>query len=130
MILSEIIEKLVGVDETLRVNCSISSMGLISNVYVVGQVRPDYPGVVLGDREPHLREKIAGEFVKKLKTFGERFQENEFLLEQTIDIDKTKYEVRYFKLSDVKLESKALLLNASQGEVVEFREEHDQVESE
>ena len=130
MILSEIIEKLSGVDENLRVECSLNSVGITSNVYVVGQVRPGFPGVILGDREPHLREKISGDFIKEVKTFGDRFQENDFLLEQTIDIDETRYEIRYFKLSDVKLDSEVLLLNASQGEVVEFREEHEQVETE
>ena len=130
MILSEIIEKLSGVNENLRVECSLSSIGLTSNVSIVGQVRPDFPGVIIGDREPHLREKVSGDFIKELKTFGDRFQENDFLLEQTIDIDETRYEVRYFKLSDIKLDYEVLLLSASQCEVVEFREEHEQVEAE
>ena len=129
MKLAEIIEILSGVNKHLRVRCFLDSVGLASNVYVVGQVRPDFPGVVLGDREPHLREKVSGEFAKELKIFSERFQENDFLLEQTIDIDEQRYEVRYFKLTGVKVENEALLLESEQAELVGFREEHSQVET-
>ncbi len=130
MKLTEIIEKLSTVDENLRVKCFLRSIDLTSNVYVVGQVRPGFPGVILGDREPYLREKLSGEFAKELETFGDRHQENDFLLEQTIDIDAKRYEVRYFKLSGIKSDSKFLLLESSQGELVEFREEYEQVETE
>ena len=130
MKLAELIEKLYTVDENLRVKCFLDSIDLTSNVNVVAQVRPSFPGVILGDREPYLREKLSGEFTKELKTFGDRFQENDFLLEQTIDIDEKRYEVRYFKLSGIKLDGKVLLLEASQGELLEFREEHESVEAE
>jgi len=130
MNLSEIVEKLEEVDQSLPVKCILASIDLTSNVYVVGQVRPDFPGVILGDREPYLREKVSGDFIKELKTFGESLQDNDFLLEQTIDIDEKHYEVRYFKLSGVKVDNGALILEATQRELVEFREEHDQVETE
>ena len=130
MNLSEIVEKLEEVDQSLPVKCILASIGLISNVYVVGQVRPDFPGVILGDREPYLREKVSGDLIQELKTFGDRFQDNDFLLEQTIDIDEKHYEVRYFKLSGVKIDNGALILEATERELVEFREEHEQVETE
>ncbi|NVJ61953.1 MAG: hypothetical protein HWE27_16295 [Gammaproteobacteria bacterium] len=129
MKLAEIIEKLSTVNENLPVKCSLYSIGLTSNVYTVGQVKRDFPGVVLGDREPHLREKVSGEFAIELKTFAERFQENDFLLEQTVDIDEKRYEVRYFKLSDVKVNSEAVLLVSALEELIEFREEYSQVET-
>jgi len=117
MNLSEIVEKLEEVDQSLPVKCILASIDLTSNVYVVGQVRPDFPGVILGDREPYLREKVSGDFIKELKTFGESLQDNDFLLEQTIDIDEKHYEVRYFKLSGVKVDNGALILEATQREL-------------
>lgn len=124
------IEKLSGVDEELRVKCLIDSSNLKSNVYVVGQVRPCFPGVTLGDREPYLREKVSGDFVGELKTFGAKFQSNDFLFEQIIDVDDKFYEIRYFKLSSITWDNKYLFLESSSGEIVEFREQHEQLEEE
>lgn len=130
MKLSEIIEKLSGVDEKLQVKCLIGSMNLESNVYIVGQVRPSYPGAVLGDREPYLREKVLGDFVRELGTFGDKFQENDFLFEHTVDIDEKFYELWYFQLSNINWNERYLFLESSIDEIIEFRKRHENPEAE
>ncbi len=130
MKITEILEELRLVDRTLAMKCHITTDDIDSNIYVVGQVRPSFPGVTLGDREPHLREKISGDFTDELKTFGEKFQGNDFLFELTLDLNDKFYEVRYFKLSSVLVGETEVTLVSSSGEVIEFREKHEEPEFE
>lgn len=130
MKLSEIIEKLSVIDGGLQVKCLIDSVKLESNVYVVGQVQPDFPGVSIGDREPHLREKLSDSFVRELKTFGDRFQNNDFILKQRIGVNDVTYETRCFRLSTITWNEKYLFLKSLSGEIIEFRERHEHPECE
>lgn len=128
MKITELLEKLSLVDRNLPVKCRITSDGVGSNICVVGQVRPSFPGVRLGDREPYLREKVAGGFIDELKTFGDEFQDKEFLLESTLESNKGYYEVRYFPLTLVEVAKSEVTLTSCVGELVGFREQHDDCE--
>ncbi len=130
MKITEILEELKAVDRTLPMKCHITTDDIDSNIYVVGQVRPSFPGVILGDREPHLREKIVGDFTDELKTFGDNFQDKDFLFELTLDLDDKFYEVLYFKLSSVLVGESDVILESCLGEVIEFRERHEEPEYE
>jgi hypothetical protein len=130
MKITEVLVELKVVDRTLPMKCLITTDDIDSNIYVVGQVRPSFPGVILGDREPHLREKIVGDFTDELKTFGDNFQDNDFLFKLTVDLDDKFYEVRYFKLSSVIVRESEVILESCSGEIIEFRERHEEPEYE
>ncbi|MEZ8315931.1 hypothetical protein AB6C44_20200 [Vibrio splendidus] len=125
MYLNKILEELSLVNDDLPIKCYLTSEKLYSNIYVVGQIKPGHPGVVLGDREPHLREKNVGGFVQELKTFGEKFGNNDFLFEFTRDLDETHYEIRYFKLSNIVIDTDSLLLQLDI-ELTGYRETHEE----
>jgi hypothetical protein len=129
MYLNQILEELSLVDNDLPIRCYLVNEKVYSNIYVVGQIKPEHPGVVLGDREPHLREKNVGTFVQELETFGEQFENNDFLFEFTQDLDETHYEISYFKLSNIVIESGSLVLQ-SKSELNDFREIHEEPELE
>lgn len=109
------LKKLKFADENTQMICSVPSEGLKSRIYVVGQVLENTPGVVLGEREPILREKSVGTFVKELKTFGPRFKENDFLMASTHELSDHEYEVRYYKLSHITVEAGVVVLLSKEG---------------
>jgi hypothetical protein len=129
MYLNQILEKLNSADNDLPIRCYLAREKVYSNIYVVGQVKPEQPGVVLGDREPYLREKNVGGFIQELKTFGEEFKNNDFLFEFTQELDETHYEIRYFKLSNIVMESGSLVLQSNL-ELIDYREVHEEPELE
>jgi hypothetical protein len=57
MKIKNILDELKFVDENAQMLCVAPSAELRSRIYLVGQVLENIPGVVLGEREPHLREK-------------------------------------------------------------------------
>jgi hypothetical protein len=130
MKVTEILVELKAVDRTLPLKCFITTDDIDSNIYVVGQVRPSFPGVILGDREPYFREKIVGDFTDELITFEDDFQDNDFLFELTVDLEDKFYEVRYFKLSSLLVSESEVILKSCSGEIIEFREKHEEPEYE
>jgi len=122
MNIEKILNEIRFINEDLQIICSIPSANIRSRIYLVGQVQEDIPGVVLGNREPELREKTIGEFKKELTTFGNEFSENHFLIESTLKINKINYELRYYKLTHIKVKSSEVILYSETGEVTELRE--------
>lgn len=129
MKIRNILNELKLADENAQILCSVPSVGLESRIYIVGQVHTNVPGVTLGDRELHLREKSVGAFISELKTFGSRFQESEFLMESTHDLNEEEYEVRYYKLTHIKISAREVVFHSEEGEVLELREVHREPES-
>ncbi len=130
MKIKNILDELRFADESAQMICIAPSAGLKSRIYVVGQVLENIPGVVLGEREPHLREKTVGTFIEELKTFGVQFEENDFLMESTHEINEETYEVRYYKLTHIKNEDGEVVLHSEDGELQELREIHQEPECE
>ena len=130
MKIKNILDELRFADENAQMICVAPSAELKSRIYVVGQVLENIPGVVLGDREPHLREKTVGTFREELKTFGPQFEENDFLMESTHEINEETYEVRYYKLTHIKHEGGEVVLRSEVGELQKLREIHQEPECE
>ena len=130
MKIKNILDELRFTDETAQMICVVPSVDLRSRIYVVGQVLENIPGVVLGDREPHLREKTVGTFKEELTTFDAQFEENDFLMESTHEINEETYEVRYYKLTHIKNEGGEVVLHSEEGELQELREIHQETEYE
>tara|TARA_R110001592_G_scaffold363371_2_gene685892 strand:- start:26345 stop:26737 length:393 start_codon:yes stop_codon:yes gene_type:complete len=130
MNIKTVLDELKFADETAQMVCLIPSAGIRSRIYVVGQVLENMPGVVLGDREPHLREKTVGIFREELTTFGAQFAENDFLMESTHEIDEKIYELRYYKLTHIEIEAGEVVLYSQKGELQELRETHHELECE
>ncbi len=125
-----IIDELKFIDESAQIRCSVQVAGIESRIYVVGQVQPDTPGVVLGEREPNLRDKNVGTFIKELKAFGDEFQGNDFLFESSYDLNDKSYELRYYKLTHVEVSAGGVVLASTLDELVELREYHQEPELE
>ena len=130
MKIKNILDELRFVDESAQMICVVPSADLRSRIYVVGQVLENIPGVVLGEREPHLREKTVGTFREELKAFGENFQLNDFLMESTHEINEEIYEVRYYKLTHIRSEAGEVVLHSEVGEIQGLREIHQEPEYE
>ena len=130
MNIKNILDELKFADENAQMICVAPSAELRSRIYVVGQVLENIPGVVLGEREPHLREKTVGTFREELKTFGAQFEENDFLMESTHEINEEIYEVRYYKLTHIRHEGGEVVLHSEVGELQELREIHQEPECE
>lgn len=130
MKIESILSELKFVEETAQMICSIPDAGIKSRIYAVGQVHENIPGVVLGDREPHLREKTVGTFIEELKTLGSNFASNNFLIESTYEINEASYELRYFKLTHIEFDAGEVVFNSNEGEIKELRESHQEPECE
>ncbi len=130
MKIKNILDELRFVDESSQMICVAPSAGLKSRIYVVGQVLENIPGVVLGEREPHLREKTVGTFKEELTTFGPQFEGSDFLMESTHEINEETYEVRYYKLTHIRSEGGDVVLHSEDGEIQELREIHTEPECE
>ncbi|WP_203142911.1 hypothetical protein [Marinobacter mangrovi] len=126
MKLSEVITALGSAPADSDVSCRITNLSRVSRIYVVGQVRPDIPGAILGDREPELREKRVGDLVDELGRFGDNFANADFLLKQAQEISDTAYELRYFAVTGVSVEPNCVFLVASGSELLDLREEHEE----
>jgi len=130
MKIGHILNKLKFTEESAKLICSIPEADINSRIYVVGQVKENTPGVTLGNREPHLREKNIGTFVEELKTFGNNFQNNEFLIETLHELNEESYEFRYHKLTHIEIEAGEVVLKSNSGELRELRESHQEPELE
>lgn len=130
MNINNILDELKYIDDNAQMLCVAPSAGLSSRIYVVGQVLENIPGVVLGDREPFLREKTVGTFKDELRTFGEQFAKNDFLMESTCEINEEVYQFRYYKLTHIKSEGGEVVLHSEEGEIQELREIHQDPECE
>lgn len=130
MKIKNILDELKFVDENAQMICVAPSAELRSRIYVVGQVLEHIPGVVLGEREPHLREKTVGTFREELKTFGAQFYENDFLMESTHELNEEIYEIRYYKLTHIRHEGGEVVLHSEVGELKKLREIHQEPECE
>tara|TARA_R110001592_G_C12570670_1_gene692293 strand:+ start:71 stop:463 length:393 start_codon:yes stop_codon:yes gene_type:complete len=130
MKIKNILDELRFADRTAQIICVVPSADLRSRIYVVGQVLENIPGVVLGDREPYLREKTVGIFKDELTTFGVQFGENDFLIESTHETNEDTYEVRYYKLTHIKNEAGEVVLYSADGELQDLREIHQEPECE
>jgi hypothetical protein len=130
MKIESILNELKSADETAPMICLVPSAGLKSRIYVVGQVQENVPGVVLGDREPYLREKTVGTFINELKTFGSKFVSNDFLMESTHEVNAENYELRYYKLTHIEFEAGEVVLKSNEGELQELREVHQEPDCE
>ncbi len=130
MKIENILDELKFADEAAQMICVAPRAGLRSRIYVVGQVLENIPGVVLGDREPHLREKTVGSFLRELKTFGPQFSGSDFLMESTNELNKDTYEVRYYKLTHIKQQDGEVVLHSEGGDLQELRETHQESECE
>ena len=130
MNIKNILDKLKFSDDNAQMICVVPNAGLTSRIYVVGQVLENIPGVVLGDREPYLREKTVGTFKEELQTFGAQFDENDFLMEFTHEINVEMYELRYYKLTHIKIEDGEVVLHSEEGELQNLRELHQEPECE
>jgi len=130
MNVESIFNELKFADKNAQMICSVSNVALKSRIYVVGQVQENIPGVVLGDREPYLREQTLGTFIDELRTFGPEFLENDFLIESTHELSEEAYEVRYYKLTHIKIEAREIVLHSEDGELHELREIHQEPECE
>ncbi|WP_444912350.1 hypothetical protein [Microbulbifer sp. PAAF003] len=128
MKIKNILDELRFADENVQMICVAPSADLRSRIYVVGQVLENILGVVLGKREPHLREKTVGTFREELKTFGSQFEENDFLMESMHQINEEIYEVRYYKLTHIRQEGGEVVLYSEIGELQELREIHQEPE--
>ena len=60
MKIRELLDALSLADEHAHICCVVSVVDLRSRIYAVGQVAENIPGLVLGQREPFLREKTVG----------------------------------------------------------------------
>ena len=94
MNIENILNELKFADEDAQMICTVPSAGIKSRIYVVGQVKENVPGVILGDREPYLREKTLGTFIEELKTFGTDFLHNDFLIESTHELCEQRGPIR------------------------------------
>ena len=130
MKIKNILDELRFADESAQMICVAPSADLRSRIYVVGQILENIPGVVLGEREPHLREKTVGTFREELKTFGEQFEESDFLMESTHEINEETYEIRYYKLTHIRNDGGEVVLHSEAGEIQELREIHQEPECE
>jgi hypothetical protein len=130
MKIKNILDELKFVDENAQMLCVAPSAELRSRIYLVGQVLENIPGVVLGEREPHLREKTVGTFREELKNFGAQFDENDFLMESTYEINEEIYEIRYYKLTHIRYEGGEVVFHSEVGELQELRKIHQEPECE
>lgn len=130
MKINQILDELRFVDRSAQIKCCVPKDEIDSKIYVTGQVQPDIPGVVLGEREPYLREKTIGDFIDELTTFGEEFKNNDFLIEASRDIDDTKYELRYYKLTNIDIHFGEVVLNSELSELVKLRKVYESPELE
>ncbi|MBE0377566.1 hypothetical protein [Pseudoalteromonas prydzensis] len=130
MTLSDIIKILSTAEGDPYLSCHIDELNFTSNIYVVGQVKPNTPGAVLGDREAHHREKQSISFIGELNSFGDNFHDQDFLLEHTYQVDELSYELRYFLVEDIDINSEKAVLVARSGELLSLREQHDEPEFE
>ena len=130
MKITQVLDELKFVDESAQIKCSVPKANIESRVNIVGQVKHNTPGVILGEREPYLREKIIGTFIEELKTFGKKFQGNEFLIEVSHDLNAQSYELRYYKLTHVEVKNNEVVLISTSDELLELREFHQEEELE
>jgi hypothetical protein len=130
MKIKHILEELELADDDAQMICVVPNVRLKSRIYVVGQVLENIPGVVLGNREPHLREKTVGTFKEELCMFSPRFEESDFLFESTHKINERTYEIRFYKLTYIKIENGEVVLYSQAGELEELRETHREAEYE
>ncbi len=130
MNIRNVLDELKFADEKSQMICVIPSAGIRSRIYIVGQLLENIPGVDLGDREPHLREKTVGVFREELMTFGPRFAENDFLIESTHEVNEESYELRYYRLTNIKIDDGEVVLLSEEDELRELRETHEEPECE
>jgi hypothetical protein len=130
MNIESILDELKFAPEEDQMTCVVPSAGIKSRIGAVGQVKRNMPGVMLGNREPYLREKTVGIFREELATFGSNFDDNDFLMQSTYEINEEIYELRYYKLTHIKVEAKEVVLHSAEGELEELRETHQEPECE
>ncbi|NIY94621.1 hypothetical protein [Vibrio diazotrophicus] len=130
MKIANILENLEQLSGSELVYCSIPFMDVLTEVYVVGQVQTDVPGIVLGEREPYLSHKTVLEFITELRTFGARFQNSEFLIELTHILNDKEYELRYYRLNRIEIAESSVTLFTENSEVCDFRERYVEPELE
>ena len=130
MNIAQIVNELKFVDSSSLIMCKIEKAGIDSRVDVIGQLKTNVPGAVLGEREPYLREKSVGELLEELATFGSNFQSNNFLLQHSYEVDENNYELRYFELSCIEVSEGQLVLVSTDGELQDLREHHEEPELE
>jgi len=130
MNIEQLIKELDIANSADHIMCSIPKEDIHSEIYLVGQVKEDVPGIILGEREPAQGKKDVGSFIKELNTFGSRFHSNDFLLELTHQINNEKYEFRYYKLTDIVVEDNKIIFISNMGELLELREQHEDPELE
>ena len=130
MNIEKILNELKFSDRNTQIICSVPHAGLKSRIHTVGQVKENTPGIVLGDREPYLREQTIGTFISELNTFGQRFQENDFLIQSAFELSDEEYELRYYKLTSIKAKAGEIVLLSKESELSELREIHQEPELE
>ncbi|OBT31559.1 hypothetical protein [Vibrio splendidus] len=130
MEIANILESLEQISGSELVYCSIPFMDVMTEVYVVGQVQTDVPGIVLGEREPYLSHKTVSEFIAELRTFGARFQNSDFLIELTHILNDKEYELRYYRLNRIEIAESSVTLFTENSEVYDFRERYVEPELE
>ena len=130
MKIANILENLEQSSGSELVYCSIPFMDVMTEVYVVGQVQTDVPGIVLGEREPYLSHKTILEFIAELRTFGTRFQNSDFVIELAHILNDKEYELRYYRLNHIEIAESSVTLFTENSEVCDFRERYVEPELE
>ena len=119
MKINQILDALKSVDDDLLLRCKIPSANIDSRIYLIGQVIEDTVGANLGEREPYLRENDVSVLKISLNGFNEvNFQNNDFLLQFE---DEGSCEFRYYKLTDIEINTNELLLISNEDELSSLR---------
>ncbi|MFY0685435.1 MAG: hypothetical protein JXR20_12865 [Balneola sp.] len=122
MKIQEIIDFFSAADPSIPLKCFIKEKKVELSIELVGQIQPNHPGVVLGDTPLFNSEKTLGTFLEELKTFGERFYNNNFLFQFHSQINEKEYELHYFKLDRIEVLSSKVLLISETKEMIKLKE--------
>lgn len=118
------LEELKLADKSAQMICLVPHADIKSRIYIVCQLQENIPGMNLGNREPYLREKILEDFIDELKTFGENFSDNNFLLQYQFFVNDKNYEFRYYELTTIEFEDGEVVLKSNSPELENLRTTH------
>jgi hypothetical protein len=122
MKIHQIIETFSKSISSLPVKCFIKEKEAELSIELVGQIQPNHPGVILGDKPLFEFEKTVGTLLDELKTFGKRFKSNNFLIQLHSEINEKEYELHYFKLDRIEVLSSKILLISETKEMIKLKE--------